>query len=283
VEIVKATPDMFDGIYPVLREFGGNLTREDWKRLLDYRFGDERYRGWVSRVNGQITGYLGAIFSQRGDARFCNLTSWIVKKEHRKGNLQLLAPMLELTGHTVLNLSPSAFTHALFKKLEFSALDEELVIVPAVTPQRTPRGYSRVPNAELERALAPRERQLWRDHQPYGLCHLLLTGPQGDCYVVASKTTFRRFTVSCIHHISNPELFPRLVNLVQRELFRAHHTLLTVLDARLLAGQRVRLGMRYRLARPRMFRPGQPAPTKTIDSLYTELVVLNPRRWTFNG
>jgi hypothetical protein len=283
VDVVKATPDMFDGIYAVLREFGGNLTREDWKRLLDYRFSDQGYRGWVSVVNGEVIGYLGAIFSRRGDERFCNLTSWIVKKEHRKGNLKLLEPMLDLTDHTVLNLSPSAFTYALFKKLGFSVLDEEIVLIPPVTLQRTPPGFKRVRGADLERTLSAQELQLFRDHQPYGLCHLVLSGPQGHLYVVASKTSFRRLPVSCIHHVSNPALLGPLLNVVQRELRRDHRTLLTLADARLVERCQIRGGLRHRLARPRLYRPGRPAPVQPIDTLYTELVVHNPRRWVFNG
>ena len=273
---------MFDRIFPVLQEFGGRLGKDDWRRLVDYQFSDQRHRGWVSEENGEVVGYLGAIFSRRDEARFCSLTSWIVKKGHRKANLRLLAPMLELKDHTILNYSASPFTCGLFKKLGFEVLDEKLLLIPPVTPRIGPRGYHRVFEPELAWALDEGQVRMLDDHRPYGLTHVVLDGPSGPLWVAASKTTFRGMPVSFVHHVSRPELFAQLVNRVQRELFLEHRTLLTLVDSRLLADVRVRGALRYRLAQPRLYRPGGAKPTAPIDSLYTELAVLNPARWTFN-
>jgi hypothetical protein len=281
MQIQQATPEMFEDIYDVLREFRGALKKEDWRRLLDYRFSDQRYRGWVSLVQGKIVGYLGAIFSRRGDARICGLTSWITRSEHRKSNLRILTPMLELKDHTLLNLSASPFTAALFReRLGFSVLDEHVVVLPPLVPQLTPRGWQRA--RELDVVLSPEQLKLYSDHAPYHLTHLAFAGPQGHhLYVVASRTRFRRLNVSYLHFVSDPARFARIAGLVQRELADEHGTLVTVVDARLLGDEHVRGSFRWRLAQPRLYRPGAPAPQKTIDSLYTELVVLNPARWSF--
>jgi hypothetical protein len=206
-----------------------------------------------------------------------------MKKTHRKGNLQLLAPMFELKDHTLLNFSPTAFTTALFKKLGFQVLDEELVLIPPVTPSRTPHGCRAVTEPSSVRALLGSSRfKAWSDHQPYDAHHLVLEGPGGPLYVVASKTTFRRLPVSYVHHISEPRLFAERINRVQRELWWAHQTLLTLTDKRLIGDHPPRGAVAYRLAQPRLFKPAEAAPRRTIDTLYTELVMLNPRRWSFN-
>ncbi len=285
MEIRRATRDMFEAIHDVLQEFGGTLTRDDWKRLVDYAFNAEDYCGWVSIDRGEVVGYLGAIFSRRGSERFCGLTSWITKKSHRKASLHILMPMLELKDHTLLNYSASPFTYELFKKrLGFEVLDEQLVMIPAVTPRLTPAGWRRVKTAvEIEQTLSAEQSRLWRDHLPYPVTQLVLSGPEGSCYAVASKTLFRdKVPISYLHHVSNPDLLARAVNLVQRELFLEHSTLFTAVDARLLQGEKIRGALRWTLAQPRLYRPASPKPSGVVDSLYSELVLLNPSRWSFN-
>jgi hypothetical protein len=285
MEIQPATPAMFDGIHQVLREFGGELSEQDWRRLLEYRFGDRSHRGWVSIKDGEIIGYLGAIFSQRHGGRFCDLTSWIVKAKHRKGSLHLLQPMLELEDHTLLNFSPSPFTLAVFKRLGFEVLEETLLLIPPLSPRLAPRGCEVVRGAaEISRLLKPSDRQIYDDHQPYEVNHIVVRGPEGYCYLVVSKTRLRRWPVSFIHYVSNPELLASAINVVQRELLRLHRTVLTVVDSRLVEGHPLRGARRYALAQPRLYKPAPSLPVapRLIDSLYTEFVVLNPRRWTFN-
>lgn len=285
MEIRPATPEMFEDIHEVLLEFGGALTKEDWRRLLDYRFSDEPHRGWVGLKGEDIVGFLGAIYSEREGARICDVSSWIVKAEHRKGNLHLLKPLMDLEEQVVLNFSPSAFTLAVFKRLGFEPLDEHLLLIPALTPSRAPRRCRVLTEpTEVMAALTPAERRIRRDHLPYGLSHLVLNSPRGHCYLVASRTRFRRWPVSYLHHVSNPELFAAGINVVQRALFRAHGTLLTAVDSRLVEGFPIRGAYRHRLAQPRLYRPAtsQRVERRALDSLYSEFVVLNPRRWTFN-
>ncbi|MBL8956629.1 MAG: hypothetical protein JNK82_37990 [Myxococcaceae bacterium] len=285
MEIKRATPDMFEAIHEVLKEFGGPLTRDDWRRLVDYQFSDQDYRGWVSIDRGEVVGFLGAVFSRRGAERFCGLTSWITKKSHRKANLHILMPMLELKDHTLLNYSASPFTYELFKKrLGFEVLDDQLLVIPAVTPRLTPNGIRRVKAAaDIERVLDARQLELWRDHLPYPVTHLVLEGPEGHCYAVASKTLFRnKAPCSYLHHVSNPALFAKAVNLAQRELLKENGTLFTAVDSRLMQGEKIRGAFRWTLAQPRLYRPSTPKPENVIDSLYTELVLLNPSRWSYN-
>ncbi len=286
MRVERATPDMFEGIYAVLQEFGSSrLRKQDWRRLLEYRFSDESYRGWVSFQGSEIVGFLGAIFSSRGGERFCNLTSWVVKKSHRNANLELLAPLLEMDDHTLTNLSPTPFTVKIFERLGFVPLEDRLLILPPVVPQTTEKPLRAITRStDIVRVLDVDDARIYFDHLPYTCRHIAAEVPDGYCYVLASKTRFRRWPVTFIHYISNRELFCRLLNPIQRALMRANLTPFTVIDARLLAGQNITGTISRRMAQPRMYRPrrGSGVPPEAIDTLYSEFIVLDPTRWTFN-
>ena len=122
LQVRPATADMFGDVCEVLMEFGSGLGEAQWRHLFDYEFegSDRKDRGWVLCDGDAVIGFLGAIFSRRGDEPFCNVTSWVVKKTHRSsGGLQLLLPMLALEDHTILNLSPTPFTRAVFQRMGF--------------------------------------------------------------------------------------------------------------------------------------------------------------------
>jgi len=287
MDVRPATPDMFDAIHDVLLEFaGGQLEKNDWRRIVDYRFGPERRdRGWVLVDDNRIVGFLGAIFSVRRGQRFCNLTSWAVKKSHRTRSLNLLLPMLEMKDHTLLNLSPNPFTVAVFRRMGFSELEDRAVIIPPIVPQRAPRGYDRVTDPKaIEGILEGEDLAIFRDHRDYACTHLVFAGPHRYSYVVAAKTRFRRYPTSYIYYRSDAELFRSLLGPMQRALWSLHRTPFSIIDARLTAAAPLRGCLTRKLMQPRLYRPAErAAPAREqIDSLYSEFVLLDPRRWTFN-
>lgn len=319
MEVQPATSNMFDAIYEVLLEsFGpGKLQKADWKRLLDYEFGAasdvgalgprrarasrnagsaaavqldasppeaEPQRGWVLIDRGSVVGFLGAIYSRRGAERFCNLSAWGVKKSHRKAGLELLVPVLELEDHTITNLSPSAFTVEVFRRMGFVTLEDRLVIIPPVLPQLAPPGYELLTErSDIERVLSSDDLRIYRDHASYACTHLVFAGARDYSYVVASNTRFRRYPATFVYYRSNPELFGRLAGPMQRAFLRLHRTPFTIVDARLTKGAPLRACPTRTLMQPRLYRPA-PGARKPggVDTLYSELVVLNPERWTFN-
>jgi hypothetical protein len=288
MELQPATVDKFDAIHDVLREFGPGLRKHDWRRLVDYDFDCGRDdRGWVLVDDGKIVGFLGAIFSVRHGHPYCNVTSWIVKQSHRKAGLELLLPLLEMKDHTLLNLSPSLFTLSVFRRMGFADLEDRLLLIPPAVPQLAPKGYELVrDHATIERILEGNDLRVFRHHRGYDCAHVVLVGPDGYLYVIAGKTRFRRLPVSFVYYLSDAERFAELLNPMQRALFTAHQTLLTVVDARLMQGIALRGCPTYKLTQPRLYRPPtseHAAPEKrAIDNLYSEFVLLDPRRWIFN-
>jgi hypothetical protein len=291
MELQPATADRFDAIHDVLREFGPGLRKHDWRRLVDYDFDCGRDdRGWVLVDEGNVVGFLGAIFSVRRGQPFCNVTSWIVKQSHRRAGLELLLPLLEMNDHTLLNLSPSPFTLSVFRRMGFQDLDDRLKIIPPVVPKLSPEGYELVrDHATIERILEGNDLRVFRHHRGYDCTHLVFVGPDGYSYTIAGKTRFRRVPTSFVYYVSDPERFAALLNPLQRALFAAHRTLVSVVDARLVAGAHMPGCATYKLAQPRLYRPAwsdsdgaSPPPKSQIDNLYSEFVLLDPRRWIFN-
>jgi hypothetical protein len=287
LEVRPATAEMFGRIRDVLLEFGPGFGEDEWRRLFDYDFDrDRKDRGWVLFDGDAVVGFLGAIFSRRRGESFCNVTSWIVKKSHRsKAGLQLLLPVLALKDHTILNLSPTPFTLAVFRRMGFRDLEDRLVLIPPVLPQRGPRGYRLIEDqATIDSILQGEDRQVFRDHRRYPCTHLLFAGTHDYSYVVAGKTRLRRVPTSFVYYRSNPELFARVAGPVSRALLRSQRTVLSVIDARLCADAPLRGCPTYKLHQPRLYRPATASSRRRedIDTLYSEFVLLDPRRWTFN-
>jgi hypothetical protein len=287
-QVRTATADMFSDVRDVLMEFGSGLGEADWRRLFDYDFdgGDRKDRGWVLCDGDAIVGFLGAIFSRRGGEAFCNVTSWVVKKSHRSsGGLQLLLPMMALKDHTILNLSPTPFTRAVFQRMGFRDLERRLLMIPPLVPQIPARGYRLVKDhATIARLLTGEDRQVFDDHRRYSCTHLLFAGSHDYSYVVAGKTKLRRFPTSFVYYRSNAALFRRLAGAMQLALLGCHRTLFSVVDARLCADAPLRGCRTYTLHQPRLYRPATTSTRRRedIDTLYSELVLLDPQRWTFN-
>ncbi|MDB5216045.1 MAG: hypothetical protein JWO86_3972 [Myxococcaceae bacterium] len=288
LQVRPATIEMFADIRDVLTEFGPGFGEADWRRLFDYDFdgGDRKNRGWVLCDGKAIVGFLGAIFSQRAGESFCNVTSWVVKKTFRSsGGLQLLMPMFGLKDHTILNLSPTAFTRAVFQRMGFRDLEKRLVLIPPIYPQWPARGYRLVEDHKtIEKLLIGDDLRVFQDHRRYPCTHLVFAGSHDYSYVVAGKTRLRRFPTSFVYYRSDASLFRRLAGAMQLALLRAHRTLFSIVDERLTADAPLRGCPTYKLHQPRLYRPAITSSRRRedIDTLYSEFVLLDPQRWTFN-
>ncbi len=287
LEVRTATPEMFGDIRGVLSEFGPGFGDDEWRRIFDYDFDrDRRDRGWVLLDGEHVVGFLGAIFSLRRGERFCNVTSWVVKKSHRsRAGLRLLLPLLAMKDHTILNLSPTPFTLSVFRRMGFCELDDRLVIIPPFYPQATPRGYRRITDPEvMDGILQGEDRQVFRDHRRYPCAHVLFAGPRDYSYVVAGKTRLRHLPASFIYYRSSPTTFRKLLGATARALATSQRTLISIIDGRLCADAPLRGCPTYKLHQPRLYRPAARSTHRRedIDTLYSEFVLLDPRLWVFN-
>jgi len=195
-------------------------------------------------------------------------------------------PVNELEDHTILNLSPTAFTRAVFGRMGFVELERRIVLIPAIYPTLGPPGYSMTTDPDvIERSLGGDDLRIFNDHRRYPCTHLLFQGPHDYSYVVAGRTRFRRLPTTFIYYRSNPRLFRALLGRTQLALSRAHRTAFTIIDRRLCGEAPLRGCPSYELSQPRLFRRAKASSLRAedIDTLYSEFVVLNPGRWTFNS
>jgi hypothetical protein len=148
-----------------------------------------------------------------------------------------------------------------------------------------PRGYRRITDdATIDSILEGEDRQVFRDHRRYPCTHLLFAGPHDYSYVVAGKTKLRRLPASFIYYRSNPDMFRRLLGPTSRALLTSQRTALSVIDGRLCADAPLRGCPTYKLHQPRLYRPATTSSRRRedIDTMYSEFVLLDPRRWVFN-
>src|SRR5579863_502257 len=75
------------------------MTADQYRPLFSYPWlADKPGMGYILEEDGQIVGFLGAIYSCRRVSgrmeRFCNLTNWCVLPEYRNESLKLLFAVL---------------------------------------------------------------------------------------------------------------------------------------------------------------------------------------------
>src|SRR5262245_37584176 len=131
--VEKVTPAMFDDIYALMSELDNTQSRERWREIFDYQWeSDEGYVGYALVDDRKVVGFNGAIFSRRiidgREARFCNLTSWIVKDQYRTESLRLVFPFLNLKGYTITNLTMNERAWEITRRLGFKNLDTNVRI-----------------------------------------------------------------------------------------------------------------------------------------------------------
>ena len=137
VTVKKATVKDVDKLLPLLLELDSiNQTNEEWERLFKLHWDDnQNYFGYVMYDEDKAVGFLGLLFSRRvvkdKTSKFCNISSWIVRKEYRRQSLHLLLPVLELDNYTITVLTCNAGTYFITKKLGFIDLEVgQRVILP---------------------------------------------------------------------------------------------------------------------------------------------------------
>src|SRR5262245_50374537 len=129
--VEKATPAMFDDIYPLLLELDKTHSIEKWRTIFDYQWeSGEGYVGYTLVDGRKVVGFNGALFSRRiiggREVKFCNLTSWIVKEQYRTESLRLVFPILNLKGYTFTNLTMNDRAWDVAKRLGFKNLDANI-------------------------------------------------------------------------------------------------------------------------------------------------------------
>src|SRR5262245_55384343 len=284
--VEKVTPAMFDEVYPLLSELDSTYSREKWREIFDYKWeSDEGYVGYALVDDRKVVGFNGAIFSRRiidgREAKFCNLTSWIVNDQYRTESLRLVFPFLSLKGYTITNLTMSDRAWEITRRLGYKNLDTNVRIlfpVPGLSAARKEEAPVMVSDqSKIAETLDPVNLKIFIDHSHYNCGHLVIQDKYGYSYIIYTSRRYRKynydFSYAHIHYISDRNAFLRHLNKVKSYFLKSRKYFFLAVDGRLIGNATIPYSKTYQLKIPRMYK-SEVLSREQVDNLYSELVVL---------
>ena len=277
----KAVARDLDRIYPLfLKLENPKLTKEDWRLLfIDHWKCNEGYFGYVLEEKDSIVGFLGMIFSRRTidgkEAKFCNLTSWVVEDNFRNQSLSLFIPVMKLKDYTVSSFTASKEVYSVAKKFGFKDLESNLRIIFPVPSVSTWLTFCEIDinGKRLSENLNGKALQAYKDHLPFKCFNVHIQTPLGKCYLIGSRVYRKKLAFSQIHHISHSKVFSKFAGRIALSICSSLNTIAIILDERFLKGHKVRFSISWALPNPRVYKPSSFGEHE-IDSLYSELPIL---------
>jgi hypothetical protein len=275
---------MFSEIYELLLGFKADyLTVADWKSIFDYKWDrEEDYCGYGLFDGKKVVGFVGLIFSKRliddKMEHFCNVTSWIVRKEYRGHSLFLLQPVLKFKNCTITDFTPSRAVYAIEKKLGFRELDSRLKILWPFNVLRKGGNSSNSNCTEdkglIKKILNDNDRKLFHDHMRYTCRHLLTYDNNEYCYIVYTRVKGSKIPYYYILYISNPKLFSKYSNTIRCKIVSGSKTPFILVDSRLIHHVKLPFSFNLPFRSIKLYKSSRLQPEK-IDNLYSELVLLD--------
>ena len=281
--ISKAIPEDFDRVYPLLHGFGGPPVSQDtWKKIFVNPWKtSEDFCGYLLMKDGEVEGYLGSIFSRRilnGEIeKFCNMTSWVVNENSRGQSILMLLELLKLKDYTLTNFTASPTVARILDKLGFTAFSvDQRVLFPIPNFARWQHGQACDFDLQaIQSKLSGRDLGIFGDHQGLNCEHLLLRSDRGDCYVVLKKTVRRKLVFARVHYLSNVAVFHECMEKLTASICFRLSVLGVMVDERYIAGRKFRNSVSYPHQRKAYFKSDSVVESSSIDTLYSEVVVLH--------
>jgi len=281
LKIVKATPEDFDRVYPLLMEFNNpRIKLMDWKRIFHHPWEvEEDYCGYMLLDNDKVEGYLGYIFSRNticgNIVKFCNLTSWIVHEKHRGQSLELFYPSIKLEDYVITDFSPTDSVLKMFhKRYKFNILENEMSFVypsPSLSTCSCNISYD---GGLRKDALDKKDSCIYYDHLSLDCRHILMESDKGYCYIVGKNRRFRKFRHMEVIYISNPALLASCSVPVIRAICLRYLVFGLMIENRLLRGYRLPLSRITKPLKTKIYKTGMNIDPADITHLYSEKVLL---------
>ena len=281
VTLEKIQTQLFSNLYESFLCDDDPLSGEkEWRDVFDYKWKtEEGHCGYALLSQGDVVGMLGMVFSQRhidGRARkFCNLHTWWVREDFRGKSLSLLKPILNLDGYTITHFTPCDTIRAVTKRLGFCELNSQLKLLFSPRVLGNGGGEMTLTRDEqaIEERLDDRDKRILLDHRPYGCGHLLVSDGDQYCYLLYTYVVRHRFPYCHIHYISNKKLFAEKETAIRSVLLRSHKAWFIAVDARLVAGMRLRRSLDFWAPAHALYKSSELGPAQ-IDNLYSDVVFL---------
>ncbi|GAA2106772.1 hypothetical protein GCM10009841_26270 [Microlunatus panaciterrae] len=237
--------------------------------------GESPNHGFMLMQHDQIIGVHLAFYSQRlingQQERFCNLGAWCVRDGYRSQGLRLLRALLSQRDYNFTDLSPSGNVVELNRRLKFTDIDTETVLVPNL-PRRPGFGGIRVirDHRIIEDVLTAPELSIFQDHQgALAARHLLVVEGDEHCYLIYRRDRRKRLPLfASIIYASNPPLLHRAIPAVVSDILIHDRLPATLVEVRSI-GRPVR-ALRLRTSRAKMFK-SRHLTQEQVDYLYSEL------------
>lgn len=281
---IRVTPIQDDDIRPVAEflhaELNTAVSAESWAAAMRVPWKvDAPNHGYalVDTATHQVVGAYLAFYSEREidgrTERFCNLSAWCVRPEHRPSGVRLLRSLLDQEGYHFTDLSPSGSVPSINTRLGFRFIDTTTAIVPNLPlPSRPSCGSVSADPEVIENTLTGAELELYHDHASTAAArHLVLRSGDEWCYVVFRRDRRKGLPLfASVLHVSNPALFLRMTRPLGRHLLLRHRLAASLVELR-VAGGRPAGSLMLPKPRPKMFR-SQDLIEDRIDYMYSELV-----------
>lgn len=285
VVLRKAKAGDFEKVYPLLLELNNpKISKEHWKRLFINHFGgQEDYFGYVLVDQDKIIGFAGLIFSERiinGKVqKFCNMTSWIIKKEHRGKGLGslLLSEIIKLKDYTITALTATG-TINMYKKHGFKELETSFKIIPPVPTLHSFSGKYKLEfdNHSIKDCLNSRDLKIYNDHLKFKCINLIIKSDKGYCYIILNRIRTKKLPFAQIHYISDLNIFLEAINYIRLKLCLHLSVFGLWIEERFLRKQVIKYSFVSKFPYPsKLFKSDLLDKESITDNLYTELLALN--------
>jgi hypothetical protein len=282
-EIKKAFAEDFERVYPLIQEFDNpDLTREDWRQLFTRRWNSpEDHFGYLIEEGDKVVGFLGTIFSTRminnKPYRFCNLSTWMVKKEFRGMSLSLLFEPLKLENYTITNYTGNRVVKIL-KRFGFKDLASHFrVVLPLLDPRLPIHKIEMISDkSAIRENLTADPLNTFIDHHDLKCTHLLFRAKNESCYLVFDKIKKKRLPVARVHYISNMEMFQKYAHMICLKMCLQQRIFALVINENLLKGYEIKFSIRVAQLQSILFKSNS-LDASDMDTLYSELQVLGLR------
>jgi hypothetical protein len=278
----KALAKDFEKVYPLFQEFNNSRsTKEDWRQLfINHWDTQEDYFGFLLIDRDKVVGFLGLIFSNRlinnKIEKFCNLTTWIVKKEYRSESLLLFFPLLELKEYTITNFTPSKQVYLILKKFGFKDIETDMKLIPPIPAI----GFlNRKCSIEFDKDiirdyLSNGDLKIYYDHLKLKSIYLLIKSRDENCFIIMNKTKKKMLSFAKIHYVSNLDVFLKYISKVNVKICLCLKVCGLLIDERYVRGHEIRHLIRIKRPQPTVFK-SESLKKGEIGTLYSELLVLN--------
>jgi acetoacetyl-CoA synthetase len=291
IKLKKAYPNDKDRIMPVIldgfdfNEFSRSTQiklKQFWIELfdLDWKSEEDHIGYYLENEKGQVVGFDGYLFSERkihGNVyKFCNLSTWVVKKDYRHYGLMLLKPLLDLKKtHIITNQTPNPAGYSvLTTRFKFSVLEENKLFIPAILNLKLMfNKLPRISNDIDTLRLSDDEHEIYMDHSKTKLKFVQIEVNSQLILLAYRRKTIKRMPFVEIHYISNRPLFIQNLSSIRLIITLRTKSVAIIIDSRLINYSKPSFTYQHKMTHPKLF-SGNASLKGDIDNLYSELTIL---------